>query len=69
MQTQWTPAQCEQLRQLWLAGRSATDIGTTLGFSRGAILGKLSRLGLMGRGGTLRKDSAPDSAPVRRIPF
>jgi GcrA cell cycle regulator len=66
---QWTQEQCKELERLWTAGMSATDIGTTLGFSRGAVLGKLSRLQLLGRGGVMRKDSPPDSAPVRRIPF
>jgi hypothetical protein len=48
---------------------SATGIATELGLTRGAVLGKLSRLGLMGHGGALRRDVAPDDAPVRRIPF
>ena len=69
MRTQWTKGRCEQLTRLWTAGMSATDIGTTLGLTRGAVLGKLDRLGLMRRGGVMRKDSPPDSAPVRRIPF
>jgi GcrA cell cycle regulator len=69
MRMQWTQAQCQELERLWTAGMSATDIGTALGFSRGAVLGKLSRLQLMGRGGAMRKDCAPDCAPVRRIPF
>ena len=69
MRTQWTKGRCEELKRLWTAGMSATDIGTTLGLTRGAVLGKLARLKLLGRGGALRRDSAPDSPPVRRIPF
>jgi GcrA cell cycle regulator len=69
MRRQWTAEHCEELKRLWTAGMSATGIATELGLTRGAVLGKLSRLGLMGRGGAMRKDSAPESAPVRRIPF
>jgi GcrA cell cycle regulator len=66
---QWTAEHCEQLKRLWVAGMSATGIATELGLTRGAVLGKLARLKLLGRGGVLRRDSAPDSPPVRRIPF
>jgi hypothetical protein len=66
---QWTQEQCKELERLWTDGKSAAAIGTTLGLSRGAVLGKLSRLQLLGRGGAMRKDSPPNSPPVRRIPF
>jgi GcrA cell cycle regulator len=66
---QWTAEHCEELKRLWVAGMSATGIATELGLTRGAVLGKLSRLGLLRRGGVMRKDHAPDHAPVRRIPF
>jgi len=65
----WTAEYCEELKRLWVAGMSATGIATELGLTRGAVLGKLARLKLLGRGGVLRRDSAPDSPPVRRIPF
>jgi GcrA cell cycle regulator len=65
----WTAERCEELTRLWVAGMSATGIATELGLTRGAVLGKLARLKLLGRGGALRRDSAPDSPPVRRIPF
>jgi len=65
----WTAEYCEELKRLWVAGMSATGIATELGLTRGAVLGKLARLKLLGRGGALRRDSAPDSPPVRRIPF
>jgi len=69
MRMRWTAEYCEELKRLWVAGMSATGIATELGLTRGAVLGKLDRLGLMRRGGVMRKDSPPDSAPVRRIPF
>jgi GcrA cell cycle regulator len=53
---QWTQERCKELERLWTAGKSATDIGTALGFSRGAVLGKLARLKLLGRGGEVRRD-------------
>jgi len=69
MRMQWTAQQVADLKRLWRAGKSATEIALALGVTRGAITGKLDRLGLMGRGGAMRKESPPDSPPVRRIPF
>ena len=40
----WTDGQIEQLKQLWVDGLSASQIGSRLGFSRNAILGKVFRL-------------------------
>lgn len=54
MRTQWTQERCEKLERLWTAGMSATNIGVTLGLTRGAVLGKLDRLGLLRRGGVMR---------------
>jgi GcrA cell cycle regulator len=56
MRMQWTQAQCEQLKQSWTAGRSASRIANELGVSRAAVLGKLHRLGLLGRGGEVHRD-------------
>ncbi len=44
----WTDDQIRRLGELWIQGLSAARIGEQLGVSRGAVLGKLSRLGLLG---------------------
>jgi GcrA cell cycle regulator len=47
----WTDERVEQLRQLWLDGKSASQIAATLanGITRNAVIGKVHRLGLSGR--------------------
>ena len=47
----WTDEQVELLRQLWLDGKSASQISGQLGhgLSRNAVIGKVHRLGLAGR--------------------
>ncbi len=44
----WTAEQIRRLGELWTQGVSAGEIGKRLGVSRSAVLGKLSRLGLLG---------------------
>jgi hypothetical protein len=45
----WQPEHEECVRSMWLAGTSARDIATALDgvVSRGAVIGKVNRLGLM----------------------
>ena len=47
----WPEHHVEKLRELWLAGNSAGQIANIIGagYSRNAVIGKLSRLGLTGR--------------------
>jgi len=47
----WTNEKVELLRQLWLDGKSASQIAATLGdgVTRNAVIGKVHRLGLSGR--------------------
>ncbi|MGD0721527.1 MAG: GcrA family cell cycle regulator [Roseiarcus sp.] len=47
----WTDDRVEMLRQLWLDGKSASQISTELGLgvTRNAVIGKVHRLGLSGR--------------------
>ena len=54
----WTDERVELLRQLWLDGKSASQISTQLGHgvTRNAVIGKVHRLGLAGRA------KAPSSA-------
>jgi len=60
----WTDERVELLRQLWLDGRSASQISAQLGLgvTRNAVIGKVHRLGLSGR----TKSSAPAAPRVRQ---
>lgn len=60
---QWTDEDVALLRERFDAGDSAQAIANRLGLSRGAVCGKLHRLGLS-RGGGPRAARAP--APARR---
>jgi len=59
----WTDERVELLRQLWLDGKSASQISSILagGVTRNAVIGKVHRLGLAGR----PKSPAVAAAPVR----
>jgi GcrA cell cycle regulator len=59
----WTDERVEMLKQLWLDGKSASQISSTLGngVTRNAVIGKVHRLGLAGR----PKTSTPSVAPAR----
>jgi GcrA cell cycle regulator len=46
----WTEQRVELLRQLWNAQFSASRIAAELGITRNAVIGKIHRLGLWGRG-------------------
>lgn len=53
----WTDTCVDQLRVLWAEGCSATEIARVIGAaSRGAVLGKLDDLGLMGN----RMENSPN---------
>ncbi len=46
----WTDDRVEQLKKLWEAGLSASQIAAELGnITRNAVIGKVHRLGLSGR--------------------
>jgi GcrA cell cycle regulator len=62
----WTDEKVELLRQLWLDGKSASQIAGELGdgVTRNAVIGKVHRLGLSGR----VKTSAPAAPRVRQRP-
>ena len=50
----WSHNRVEQLKKLWKAGLSASQIAAELGnVSRNAVIGKVHRLGLSGRGKSL----------------
>ncbi|MFP3944791.1 MAG: GcrA family cell cycle regulator [Alphaproteobacteria bacterium] len=51
----WTDERVEQLKQLWADGLSASQIARQLGgVTRNAVIGKVHRLGLSGRGAPAR---------------
>ena len=62
----WTDERVELLRQLWLDGRSASQISAELGLgvTRNAVIGKVHRLGLSGRA----KSASPAAPRVRQRP-
>jgi len=53
----WTDERVELAKKLWQDGLSASQISKQIGggLSRNAVIGKLYRLGLTGRGGATRK--------------
>src|SRR5262245_35851794 len=63
--TPWTEWKVEELRRLWAAGYSATEIAGELGggFGRCAVLGKVNRLGL-----TRRKPPQPRKPQAATVP-
>lgn len=58
----WTDDRVEQLKKLWEAGHSASQIAAELGnVTRNAVIGKVHRLGLSGRA-----KAATSAAPRQR---
>ena len=68
----WTDERVEQLKKLWADGLSASQIAAELGgITRNAVIGKVHRLGLSGRGapsapGRTARISPPRPARPRR---
>ena len=63
----WTPTACQELRQRWQSGESASTIACAMRWrvSREAVLGKVRRLGLSNDPGRPR----PRHANVVRLPM
>ena len=67
----WTDERVETLKTLWQEGLSASQIAAELGgVTRNAVIGKVHRLGLSGRGQPTttakRQRRTPEEAAVRR---
>lgn len=68
----WTPERVATLERLWTDGLSASEIAARFpGITRNAVLGKLHRLGRLGRGrptasATARKVKEPRTPRARR---
>jgi GcrA cell cycle regulator len=60
----WTDERVELLRQLWLDGKSASQISAQLGHgvTRNAVIGKVHRLGLAGRAKSPSASASPPRA-------
>jgi GcrA cell cycle regulator len=63
----WTDERVELLRQLWLDGKSASQISAALGagLTRNAVIGKVHRLGLAGRAKTSSSSPSTSSGGAR----
>ena len=55
----WTEAQIADLKRLWTAGHSTSQIGTILGVSKNAVIGKAHRIKLPARPSPIRHSSGP----------
>ena len=70
----WTDERIDQLRQMWQAGHTASQIAETLGgVSRNAVIGKAHRLGLQSRPSPVKPGDTeteaaekPAAAPVEK---
>ncbi|MEM9206991.1 MAG: GcrA family cell cycle regulator [Pseudomonadota bacterium] len=62
----WTDERVSLLAKLWTEGLSASQIAAQLGgVTRNAVIGKVHRLGLSGRGKTASRPAAPRAKPAR----
>jgi GcrA cell cycle regulator len=68
--TGWTDDRVELLAKLWSEGQSASQIAAVLGggVTRNAVIGKVHRLGLSGRGKTGAAPAQPRQAKPTRAP-
>jgi GcrA cell cycle regulator len=65
----WTHERIEQLKKLWEAGYTASNIATELGgITRNAVIGKAHRLGLSGRMKSKSKVSLVSIVRKRKMP-
>lgn len=68
----WTEERVELLRKLWLGGHSASQVAAELGgVTRNAVIGKVHRLGLSGRGqptSSIKRVRRPRQSTHPRLP-
>lgn len=63
----WTDARVKRLKDLWMKGRSASEIAEAIGgLSRNAVIGKAHRLGLSGRASPIRNDISAKPKPKQK---
>ena len=52
----WTPDRCDQLRELWATGMSASAIAKEMqGITRNSVISKAHRMGLPRRGSPIKR--------------
>ncbi len=66
--TIWTDEKIEQLRRLYVLGKSASQSAVVLGVSRNAVVGKWHRLNFSGRAKPEPARKGPRPAGVRKSP-
>ena len=60
----WTDETTEKLREMWISGKTAREIGEVLGgFSRNAVIGKANRMGLST---PKNKDESATKKPIKK---
>lgn len=59
MNEEWTPKRVSALIALWNEGLSTSEIGTRLGVTKNAVVGKVHRLGLPKRGSPIKHKPKP----------
>ena len=62
----WTDERIETCRKMWADGKSASEIGMVLGFSRNAIIGKIQRNGWKGPNSWTNRDTSTVKATVAK---
>jgi GcrA cell cycle regulator len=61
----WTDERIDQLKQMWQAGMTASQIADALtGVSRNAVIGKAHRLGLQARPSPVKAGEAESATPI-----
>ncbi len=65
----WTEDRVEKLKSMWTEGNSASQIAKELGgVTRNAVIGKVHRLGLSNRAGSIKtKRDAPTSRTTKKV--
>jgi GcrA cell cycle regulator len=64
MHMSWTDERVELLKKMWTEGQSASQIAKELGgVTRNAVIGKVHRLGLSNRAGTMPEPAKAETTP------
>ncbi len=67
--TPWTDERLEELRRLWVEETlSSSEIARRMGISRGTVMGKINRLGLLRRGGASSLSTLQELVPPPTTP-
>lgn len=72
---EWPHGKSEALRRMWLDGSTSGQIALALGVTRNAVLGRIRRMGLMGRRERIvapkvvaKAGKAPVARQMQRLP-